>query len=445
MDKYLLEILKDVNTIIIPGLGALTITNTDTGEIMFMPYLKHDDGKLCAYISEKEGMDENDSKNLIAKYVREIQSIIDKGESYDMFEFGTFSKDEDGDIVFNNWEDSPGDQSATETKKEETPDPKPEKVEEKKVSKPVDDKKQKAEEEKKAKLEAKEKKKAEAAAAKLKAAEVAKKEKEEAKQKAEAIAKEKADQKAKEKANETAESKATVVSAAKATEKVLNIEEKEEISKNVEKLDKLKKQKEETSEKKKRGAGFYILMTLIVIIIGGGTLVGLNYDSIKQHIPFLADNVEKTTGEHDQINKMKEIMGEDVAAEEEMENSDSEVESELGTDNEKENDESSVDDEIIENQEPIEEEVIATPEPQPKSKTASSSTPYHIVAGVFSNSENAERLASSLSSQGYAATTFTRGNMTVVSMDSYSTNDEATAALQNARNDSPKAWVLFWK
>jgi len=78
MDKYLLEILKQVSTIIIPGLGALTITNQKTGEIMFMPYLKHDDGKLSAHIAGKEGWDENEAKNLIAKYVREIQAELDK-------------------------------------------------------------------------------------------------------------------------------------------------------------------------------------------------------------------------------------------------------------------------------------------------------------------------------------------------------------------------------
>ena len=92
MDKYLLEILKQINTIIIPGLGALTITNAETGEIMFMSYLKHDDGKLAAHISEKEGIDENAAKNLIAKYVREIHAELDKGEEYTMYQFGAFIK-----------------------------------------------------------------------------------------------------------------------------------------------------------------------------------------------------------------------------------------------------------------------------------------------------------------------------------------------------------------
>lgn len=100
MDKYLLEILKESNTIIIPGLGALTITNKETGETMFMPYLQHDDGKLAAFISEKDGIDEADAKNMVAKYVREIQTELDKGESYSMFGLGEFMKADDGDIEF---------------------------------------------------------------------------------------------------------------------------------------------------------------------------------------------------------------------------------------------------------------------------------------------------------------------------------------------------------
>ena len=106
MDKYLLLLLKEVNTIIIPDLGALTITNHSTGEIMFMPYLKYDDGKLAAYISEKEGFELNDAKNLISKYVRDVQAVLDRGESYDMFQFGTFLKDKSGEIIFRNWDGS---------------------------------------------------------------------------------------------------------------------------------------------------------------------------------------------------------------------------------------------------------------------------------------------------------------------------------------------------
>ena len=115
MDKYLLLLLKEVNTIIIPDLGALTITNHSTGEIMFMPYLKYDDGKLATYVSEKEGFELNDAKNLISKYVRDVQAVLDRGESYDMFQFGTFLKDKSGDVIFRNWDGS----MPSEVKKDE--------------------------------------------------------------------------------------------------------------------------------------------------------------------------------------------------------------------------------------------------------------------------------------------------------------------------------------
>jgi hypothetical protein len=103
MDKYLQQILHEINTIIIPGLGALTVTKKETGEVMFMPFLKHDDGNLSKIIAEKEGVAENDAKNLIAKYVREITAKLDKGETYDMFQFGRFIKI-DGEPTFENWD-----------------------------------------------------------------------------------------------------------------------------------------------------------------------------------------------------------------------------------------------------------------------------------------------------------------------------------------------------
>lgn len=103
MNQYILSILKEVNTIIIPGIGALTITNAATGEIMFMPYLKFDDGKLAQHISDKEGMDINDAKNLVAKYVREIETQLNIGESYDIYQFGSFVKSRNGEIEFTLW------------------------------------------------------------------------------------------------------------------------------------------------------------------------------------------------------------------------------------------------------------------------------------------------------------------------------------------------------
>ena len=103
MNNYLLLLLKELKTIIIPGLGALTITNEATNELLFMPFLKYDDSNLSKYIADKEGMSENDAKNLVSKFVREVLAELDKGEPYDMYQFGSFTK-ENNEVVFKQWE-----------------------------------------------------------------------------------------------------------------------------------------------------------------------------------------------------------------------------------------------------------------------------------------------------------------------------------------------------
>ena len=70
----------------------------------------------------------------------------------------------------------------------------------------------------------------------------------------------------------------------------------QDTKKNVKK-EPLKTQKEKKAEKpqkKRKGAGFYILLALLCIICTGGIYVGMNFQEIKQHIPFLAENKDKT-------------------------------------------------------------------------------------------------------------------------------------------------------
>ncbi|MBP5983912.1 MAG: SPOR domain-containing protein [Fluviicola sp.] len=117
MNNYLLLLLKELKTIIIPGLGALTITNEATNELLFMPFLKYDDGTLSKYIADKEGMSENDAKNLVSKFVREVLAELDKGEPYDMYQFGSFLK-ENNEIVFKQWEFQSEEQNESENQNE---------------------------------------------------------------------------------------------------------------------------------------------------------------------------------------------------------------------------------------------------------------------------------------------------------------------------------------
>lgn len=105
MNIFLKGVLQEINTVIIPGLGALTITSAKTGDIYFMPFLKHDDGRLASYISNKDGIEINEAKKNIALFVEEIKRKLDQNENYEMEEFGRFFLNNDGEVDFQKWED----------------------------------------------------------------------------------------------------------------------------------------------------------------------------------------------------------------------------------------------------------------------------------------------------------------------------------------------------
>lgn len=407
MDKYLLEILKDVNTIIIPGLGALTITNHDSGEIMFMSYLKHDDGKLSAYIAEKEGIDENDAKNLIAKYVREITTQLDQGDSYDMFKFGSFIKDGE-DVDFKNWSET--DIPSVSPSKEEKITPTPIiKQAPKEVS--IDKEKDSPVSEEKKSI--------------VKHTETSKTEKTVV-----TPAVDKLDEK-------TNEVKPKVNSTQKHITEPLNIIQKEEITANSEKLNKLRKQKENQKEKKQRGVGFWMLIVLLVIIIGGGTTIGIFYDDVRQHIPFLADDSSSNAVEHNAIEEMAETLGIDDEASEKS------IDEDENTNDLEEKiiqEEEIVEDEQLE--EIAEEESVSNETIEVSNSEGGS---FHLIAGSFSSLENANRLVDKLKAAGYPAKVMAGSGLHMVSVKSYSTRTDANAGRSEVNDVAPKAWVLEWK
>lgn len=437
MNKYLLEILKDTNTIIIPGLGALTITNKELGEIMFMPYLKHDDGKLSGYIASKDGIDEADAKNLVAKYVREIQNSLDKGDSYDMFEFGTFIKNAAGDIEFSSWQ-------RVKTIKKTAPVPKVEtrKKEVKEEKKAVAPKKKA---EPKSKVE--EKKPAKKFTPAIKP--VAKKETtSKSKSKTESEVKPKAEAEKAPAKNVTPKAKAEtakekiIVPIVPIVPRTSPKEPVEAVKKPIEKITKdakdntrkliekeiktgatKNKNKKEKKAKKKRGAGFWILMVVLALLIGGGTFFGMNYDEYKQYVPFLADNnSDDADADDDVLDKMKETMGEE---------------------------ESNGPDEIIDDPETSEEpgnepDVEEPPvENTPSPVTSSENGPYHVIAGAFSSKVNADRLAKKLQDAGLPASVIMNGGMHTVSMKSFESVSDANASLAEMKGHSSGAWVLY--
>lgn len=413
MDKYLLEILKEINTIIIPGLGALTITNASTGEIMFMPYLKYDDNKLSQYIAEKEGIAETEAKNMIAKYVREVEAKLNTGESYDMYQFGSFRKNASGDLEFNQWnkDDKAEEPNATipqETQKEVIADEEPvEKVH---------------------KLTEKD------AVEEIIATEDTKQEDETTNEQenlneVESIVVEEIPES--EYVPEIMEEIIPPISTYTVEDQWKDDLDLPPIGTTIERpkkpiLEKTKK------DKKRKGAGFYALLTIFVLLIGGTLTFILFYNSLEKFIPFLAKESKET----------KNIVLEKEPAETtNTEAADSIVHVEESV---PETDETT--EPVAENENAVESTPAASSNMiQTSTGQVDRSKPFHIVGGAFSDKSNADRYQERLNAQGNNSVIIGKfDNLFIVSIASYDSKEAAEKALSEAKGVSPHAWVFKW-
>lgn len=497
MIQHIEQLFEETKTIILPGLGALTITNPDTHELMFMPYLKHDDGVLKAFIASKEGISEDDSKSKLQDFVADIQAKLDAGQTATFGSMGQFEKDTDGDIVFKNQEadtEAPAPVEAAPVAAAPIPEPveeTPPVVEAPKevvpeVEEPTVTEEAPVEETPEPPIKTAEEVLAPKAEASPEAIESEKIVPEEAATPTETtladeIKAAEKDAPASEPTPEvvpevipepvaevkapdetpTPEVSKTIAEEIEAAEKApkavvppvvpapekstpkeprkkpLNILEKEEIAGNQKKLNDLRAQKEAKKQRKKRGAGFYILMVLIVLIVGGGTFVGLNYDQFKDYLPFESSNAKLEDKSTKEIQKMKEIMGTTD------ENPSSETtETPASTETPETTEPEPVKPEVVKPE--VKKPEVAKPVVKPQ-VAGSNNQPFHIVAGVFGSPENADRLAAKLKGMGYPAKTIARGNQTVVSVQSYATKAAAEAALPEVKDAAPKGWVLEWR
>jgi septal ring-binding cell division protein DamX len=411
MDKYLQQILHEINTIIIPGLGALTVTKKETGEVMFMPFLKHDDGNLSKIIAEKEGVPENDAKNLIAKYVREITAKLGKGESYDMFQFGRFIKI-DGEPTFENWNQYQ--HTATELNPIELiEEPTLEAIlESKPEEKTIEAIKEKEVE------ETNETSTPETTTS-PKVAEPALKE---------------------ESSDDIINKILTKASAIKPDENIYISKEE------VEKIEKIQEQK--TAEpkkpeakgnskiakdqknpnlikiKKKKSIGFWLLVILLPILVGGGVSGFIFKDHL---LAFFGQKKEVVAT----VDEKKPSEAEQEAMEEQVE---------LASEEKETSEETTPTTETVETPAPVE---TPTEENTSTSSTYDASKPFHIIVGGFGVEGNANRFAKKFQDEGKKAQVLGKfDDKFLVSYESFATKEEANAALKNMPIDG---WVFKYQ
>lgn len=417
MNKYLQLLLQLESTVIIPDFGAIIIANEKTGDLLFNEYLKFNDGKLVNFIVENSNMDEQEALNFISKYVREINAQLDKGESYDMFEFGSFTKNKDGKIVFVSWDKIKGvGVSAVQTIVEE-------------------EEEAQANEETEARVENKEDETPVLE-------DIPSPKVEETQQSEETITREIEEEKVSE---ETASKKVNTYIPPTPLEE----EQKEEVQEK--KIEEPVKEKPQgikvatakkvvvvppNKEKKKNRLG---LIIILVLLIGTGTFAALQFEKLKAYFNDDA-TTEVSKDDHSPAVIETPIDKEDVyIADTAMtEDTDLPASDSLSTYTEEDklsseaNDSEENNEDVIE--EPVEKEIVSTP--------VQNSGAYKMICGNFSELENAEKQVAELKSKGFNAEIIgIFGGLHRVSMNSYNSFQDALDALPAAKEEVSGAYV----
>ncbi|HLV41139.1 MAG TPA: SPOR domain-containing protein [Brumimicrobium sp.] len=393
MDKYIKQLLEVYSKIILPQFGAIVIEDEETGELMFNEYLTYDDGKLSELIEKESNMDIQEAKNLVAKFVRELQAQLDKGETYAIFQLGEFSKSKDGEVIFN------GNLKTGALENKVTPTP------------PISEQKNPTA-----------------------AVEVEKKSKEEEPIKKVEKSTVKSDDTSKK--NIYVEKKDTFPKSDSDTVKNADSEKIEPKEKTLKpKKEKIKKEKlivppkvktpkkpkepkkpREEKEKKKRSPFFWIILILLILVATASILIGLNYEKVEEYMGWNKFDVVENTDDHNSLIEDEIVPEENETIEEE---------------------------EFID--EPVEEVIKEEPKKETNTPIASQTSKgnHHIIVGCFSELSNAQSLVDEFKQQGFDSKIVGQyGGLHFVSAQSYPTSSEAYTNLNRVRNVKDSAWLF---
>lgn len=102
--KYIRELLKDHDRVIIPNFGAFLKSKGEVKKIIFNEFIKFNDGQLINLISEKEGFPVSDASKRVDDFVEKIKSELSEKEKIEFEGIGYLYKDENGRIRFMDYE-----------------------------------------------------------------------------------------------------------------------------------------------------------------------------------------------------------------------------------------------------------------------------------------------------------------------------------------------------
>ena len=162
-----------------------------------------------------------------------------------------------------------------------------------------------------------------------------------------------------------------------------------------------------------------------MILIGGSVTVGVFYDQLKQHLPFVAQETSKVEEKPSATEENKVIKEEEKDVEPKVE-------------------EESIIEETLTEAEP-KEEIVNSAYIQTSTGRVNPTQPYHVIAGAFREKANAERFRDRLRENGNSNSEIIGefDGLFIVSASSHQSMEEA----QNSRKSNStitQSWIFRW-
>lgn len=396
MENYILQILESSTRVIVPEFGAFIVKQRNPLTVVFNEFLQYNDGVMVDVIAKNEDISREDAKKKIDDFVKVINDTLNQGDNFPIGKLGVIVKGGLGKISLEKEEDV------------------------KKPSKKVAEKTVEVEQPKKRATTAKKKTEPkEAVAPEVKSA--AKKEVETIRKgippenKDIPIEKEKTEKPVEKVVSEKKPPVTETVIPQTAVEEKKQPIAKEEKIHNAESKPRpvpfreIPKPEIKTGRKYKKSS---IVAWVVIIVIINALLVGYFIYSDELKGIFSGRNQDTLTA--------TPIILEDIPAEEIIAEEPANVE-EL----------------------PVVSEEVAEPEIVSEKKITPAGIRYYIVAGVFRDEDNADKLAGDLKRKGYNAEKFGKiGNLHAVSYDVFATKQEADRYLLKIQKEiDPEAWI----
>jgi hypothetical protein len=192
------------------------------------------------------------------------------------------------------------------------------------------------------------------------------------------------------------------------------------------------KRRKKKEEKKKRFPIWLII--LLVVLLGGGGVAAWKWDVVNGWFSNSAEVVDVDTPDE------LEIIPEETEPEEVIP---SDTSANAADTNGLESDTVPAE-QYIEETIPTPEEVEEVESPQPSTSTPSSSGSYHVIAGAFAYRNNAENLVIVLKTDGFPSASVVRekDGKHYVAYGSYSSRDDAGSAKKDIEAAGKKGWIL---